>query len=242
MVLLTALETGRDFTVLGLFKTADPVVQAIMVGLVLCSIACWALIIEKTIRLARLRGEIRDLETRAAAPVASLDGSASLGTALSAAADAETAEGLHVNETPGDLRARVERAMRGAMRTELKRIEVGLPFLATVGSASPFIGLFGTVWGIMHSFTAIAQAKDTSLAVVAPGIAEALFATALGLAAAIPAVIAYNQIAVSLGRAGDRIGAAIHALAKGLTQQSIAQPSTAQPAAAKSGLRAAKLA
>ena len=90
------------------------------------------------------------------------------------------------------------------MKRELKRIEVGLPFLATVGSASPFVGLFGTVWGIMHSFTAIAQAKDTSLAVVAPGIAEALFATALGLAAAIPAVVAYNQITVSLGRSADK--------------------------------------
>lgn len=221
MVFLTALEPGRDFTVMGLFKNADPVVQAIMIGLVVCSIACWALILEKTVRIGRLRSEITDLETRAAAPVANLDGSTNLGTALRTAAAAETSEGLHVNETPSDLRDRVERAMRGSMRTELKRIEVGLPFLATVGSASPFIGLFGTVWGIMHSFTAIAQAKDTSLAVVAPGIAEALFATALGLAAAIPAVIAYNQIAVSLGRAGDRIGTAIHTLAKGLTRQSV---------------------
>ena len=93
--------------------------------------------------------------------------------------------------------------MRAALKSELRRIETGLPFLATVGSASPFVGLLGTVWGIMHSFTAIAQAKDTSLAVVAPGIAEALFATALGLAAAIPAVVAYNQITVSLGRSGE---------------------------------------
>ena len=108
---------------------------------------------------------------------------------------------------------RVERAMRGAVRGELKRIETGLPFLATVGSAAPFIGLFGTVWGIMHSFTAIASAKDTSLAVVAPGIAEALFATAIGLAAAIPAVVAYNQISVSLGRAAERTNAAVHRIA-----------------------------
>ena len=83
-------------------------------------------------------------------------------------------------------------------------MKAGLPFLATIGSAAPFIGLFGTVWGIMNSFTAIAQQKDTSLAVVAPGIAEALFATALGLAAAIPAVMAYNQIIVSLGRLAAR--------------------------------------
>jgi biopolymer transport protein ExbD len=106
--------------------------------------------------------------------------------------------------------------MRSAMKVELRRIEVGLPFLATVGSASPFVGLLGTVWGIMHSFTSIAQAKDTSLAVVAPGIAEALFATALGLAAAIPAVVAYNQISVSLGRSAERGGTSIATLAKRL--------------------------
>jgi biopolymer transport protein ExbB/TolQ len=94
--------------------------------------------------------------------------------------------------------------MRSALKAQLQRIEVGLPFLATIGSAAPFIGLFGTVWGIVNSFTAIAQQKDTSLAVVAPGIAEALIATALGLAAAIPAVMAYNQIAVALGRAYAR--------------------------------------
>ncbi len=105
-----------------------------------------------------------------------------------------------------------------ALKSEMRRIEVGLPFLATVGSASPFIGLLGTVWGIMHSFTAIAQAKDTSLAVVAPGIAEALFATALGLAAAIPAVVAYNQITVSLGRSGTRAGTSIATLARAIAR------------------------
>ena len=99
------------------------------------------------------------------------------------------------------------------MKSELRRIEVGLPFLATVGSAAPS-SLFGTVWGIVNSFTAIAQQKDTSLAVVAPGIAEALIATALGLAAAIPAVVAYNQISVSLGRAYARGNASVVELAK----------------------------
>jgi biopolymer transport protein ExbB/TolQ len=94
--------------------------------------------------------------------------------------------------------------MRAALKEQLHRQEVGLPFLATIGSAAPFIGLFGTVWGIVNSFTAIAQQKDTSLAVVAPGIAEALIATALGLAAAIPAVMAYNMISVALGRAYAR--------------------------------------
>jgi biopolymer transport protein ExbB/TolQ len=108
--------------------------------------------------------------------------------------------------------------MRSALKGELQRLEVGLPFLATVGSAAPFIGLFGTVWGIMNSFTSIAQQKDTSLAVVAPGIAEALFATALGLAAAIPAVMAYNMISVSLGRGANRGGSTIAELAKRLSR------------------------
>src|SRR5688572_31747250 len=106
-----------------------------------------------------------------------------------------------------------------ALKSELRRIEVGLPFLASVGSAAPFIGLFGTVWGIVNSFTAIAQQKDTSLAVVAPGIAEALIATALGLAAAIPAVMAYNQISVSLGRAYARGNTAVIDIARDLVSE-----------------------
>ena len=95
--------------------------------------------------------------------------------------------------------------MRLALNGELRRLEQRLPFLATLGSAAPFIGLFGTVWGIMHSFASIAAANNTSLAVVAPGIAEALFATAMGLAAAIPAVVAYNKFTVEIGRFAGRM-------------------------------------
>jgi biopolymer transport protein TolQ len=108
-------------------------------------------------------------------------------------------------ETLGERRERIERAMRLTLGAELRRLEARLPFLATLGSAAPFIGLFGTVWGIMRSFTGIAAANNTSLAVVAPGIAEALFATAMGLAAAIPAVVAYNKITVDLGRFAGRM-------------------------------------
>ena len=104
------------------------------------------------------------------------------------------------------------------MKGELRLIEKGLPFLATVGSTTPFVGLLGTVWGIMHSFTSIAQSRDTSLAVVAPGIAEALFVTALGLFAAIPAVVAYNQVTVGLGQAAERIGKSIVVMAKLLSR------------------------
>ena len=108
-------------------------------------------------------------------------------------------------ESLGERRERIERAMRLALNAELRQLEARLPFLATLGSAAPFIGLFGTVWGIMRSFAGIAAANNTSLAVVAPGIAEALFATAMGLAAAIPAVVAYNKIAVDLGRFAGRM-------------------------------------
>jgi biopolymer transport protein ExbB/TolQ len=108
-------------------------------------------------------------------------------------------------ETLGERRERIERVMRLALNGEMRRLETHLPFLATLGSAAPFIGLFGTVWGIMRSFAGIAAANNTSLAVVAPGIAEALFATAMGLAAAIPAVVAYNKITVELGRFAGRM-------------------------------------
>ena len=97
--------------------------------------------------------------------------------------------------------------MRLALNAELRHLEVRLPFLATLGSAAPFIGLFGTVWGIMNSFASIAASKNTTLAVVAPGIAEALFATALGLVAAIPAVLAYNKLSGDIGRFANRLEA-----------------------------------
>jgi biopolymer transport protein ExbB/TolQ len=126
-------------------------------------------------------------------------------------ADAEPpAEG----ETRSEFNSRLERSLQIEAGAQMQRLQAGLPFLATVGSTAPFIGLFGTVWGIMHSFSGIAAAKDTSLATVAPGIAEALFATAIGLAAAIPAVLFYNQANVALGRISARLSAAVARLAK----------------------------
>src|SRR5665213_432983 len=103
-------------------------------------------------------------------------------------------------DRPATYREPIDRAMRLALSAQLRQLEHRLPFLATLGAAAPFIGLFGTVWGIMRSFNAIAAANNTSLAVVAPGIADALFATAMGLAAAIPAVVAYNKFTVEIGR------------------------------------------
>jgi biopolymer transport protein ExbB/TolQ len=205
---------------MGLFQTADPVVKAIMIGLGLASIICWTLIFEKTYRIWRLGREVKDLAEAAKSGQLAAPRRSGLVSEVNAAAEAEWAD---AGKKPGNgaLRDRLEQSMRGAMKKELKSIEWGLPFLATLGSAAPFIGLFGTVWGIMHSFTAIAQSKDTSLAVVAPGIAEALFATAIGLAAAIPAVIAYNQFAVALGRASDKTGQSLATLARSVARNGL---------------------
>ena len=208
---------GRDFSIYGLVAHADPVVQGVLLILVLASVACWAIILEKAVRLARLGRELKRLD-KAASEEQAQDGADGLVRSLLAAAEREADDGAARAEGRSEVRSRLERAMRSALKGELKRLECGLPFLATVGSAAPFVGLFGTVWGIMNSFTSIAQAKDTSLAVVAPGIAEALFATALGLAAAIPAVVAYNQIAVSLGRAASRASDAISEIARRISR------------------------
>jgi biopolymer transport protein ExbB/TolQ len=212
---LTQSSVGvRDFSVLGMIQHADPVVQAIALILIVCSIASWAITFDKVQRLRRLAQEAAGLEAQVAdgrLPPSDTEG---IGGVLGRAATTELADGVSSGESRTDVRARLERAMRGALKTHLRDIDRGLPFLATVGSTTPFVGLFGTVWGIMHSFTSIAQSRDTSLAVVAPGIAEALFVTALGLAAAIPAVVAYNLISVALGRAAERFGKSIVVLAK----------------------------
>ncbi|WP_441005384.1 MotA/TolQ/ExbB proton channel family protein [Methylobacterium carpenticola] len=121
-------------------------------------------------------------------------------------------------ETRAERRERIERAMRAALTLDLKRLQLGLPLLATSGSAAPFVGLFGTVWGIMNSFSSIAKSQDTSLAVVAPGIAEALFATAIGLVVAIPAVIAYNKLSGDVGKVQSAFVAAIGTLGNRLAR------------------------
>lgn len=220
MYIAAATSATQDFTIWGLVMQADPVVQAVMLLLVLMSVACWAIMIEKVFRLTGLGRELNQLERVAGG--GSVDGvrpTRLTGRLLAAARDEQT-HGATLGEDRNDVRHRLEKSMRSELKGQLQKTESGLPFLATVGSAAPFIGLFGTVWGIMNSFTSIAQSKDTSLAVVAPGIAEALFATALGLAAAIPAVMAYNQIAVSLGRGASRANAAIAKIAKAASHQS----------------------
>jgi biopolymer transport protein TolQ len=205
-------------SVVALFLHADIVVKGVLLLLLAASVWSWAVIIEKLARLAALGRSARTGETRVAAAQTAtdlapgsgrLEGADPAGAVLSAGWGESAQSAGAAPETAGERRERIERAMRLALGAELHRLEARLPFLATLGSAAPFIGLFGTVWGIMRSFTGIAAANNTSLAVVAPGIAEALFATAMGLAAAIPAVVAYNKITVDLGRFAGRMNALI---------------------------------
>ena len=188
---------GDALSIKDMFLNADPVVQGVMVLLFLTSLASWVIIIEKTLVLRRISRGIRLFKktaaqmadgqepTEEAFPVFTLD--------IVEAGRKESRDSAG-RETRADYRERVERAMRGILSGRLDRIGDRVLFLATVGAISPFVGLFGTVWGIMHSFVGIAASGETTLAVVAPGIAEALFATAMGLVAAIPAVVAYNKI------------------------------------------------
>jgi biopolymer transport protein ExbB/TolQ len=215
-VLLTA-SPQSTISIMELIAAADPIVKGVMLLLVLSSIACWAIIIEKSFRTWRLKSDVKSLEKLADGAM-DTDQADGLVQRVLTAAESEANDGVSRGEARSEIRARLERAMKLRFRSELESIESGLPFLATIGSAAPFIGLFGTVWGIMNSFTAIAARQDTSLATVAPGIAEALFATALGLVAAIPAVMAYNHFAVKLGRAGQRGNTAIAEIAKHISR------------------------
>lgn len=204
-------EAAGSISVVALFLHADVVVKSVLLLLLAASVWSWAVIIEKLVRLGATRRSIGAHEERATAArsleelwdsVATANDPA--GQALQAGFEEHAVQFSGNLESIGERRERIERAMRLTLSGEMRRLETNLPFLATLGSAAPFVGLFGTVWGIMRSFSGIAAAHNTSLAVVAPGIAEALFATAMGLAAAIPAVVFYNKFTVELGRLAGR--------------------------------------
>jgi len=208
---------GGDITMWGLFMRADPVVKAVMALLILASFWSWAIIFEKAIRLRRLRRKTAKFEDTfwSGNPLdelferlqgEALDPMAAMFSAAMRELQRSTQKGLSLSDAKrAGIQQRIERAMQGTMSREMDRLERHMTFLASVGSTAPFVGLFGTVWGIMNSFQAIAIQKNTSLAVVAPGIAEALFATALGLVAAIPAVVAFNKINNDLSRYANRL-------------------------------------
>ncbi len=212
METIAAEGTGPGLSLFALFLQADWVVKGVMIGLLLASIACWAVIFAKLATYARMRRHMRDFDRNFAAgePLASLyqrmrdRPQAGLGALFVAAM--EEWDGSHAMNAANDgLATRIRIVLDSAIARESAALDRNLSLLATVGSAAPFIGLFGTVWGIMNSFQSIAAEKSTSLSVVAPGIAEALFATALGLLAAIPAVVAYNKLSADLGKLVGRL-------------------------------------
>lgn len=207
-----------DLSIMGLFLAADPIVKTVIIGLIFASIWTWAIIIDKVLRLRRLKsrarafedsfwsgGSLEDLYDRIGS--APPDPMASVFAAAMREWRRSAAKGLvsKGEEVRASLRVRVEQIMALTIGREMEALERNMSFLASVGSTAPFIGLFGTVWGIMDAFQSIAATKTTALSVVAPGIAEALFATALGLIAAIPAVVAYNKISHDLDRFAQRL-------------------------------------
>jgi biopolymer transport protein TolQ len=191
-----------DFSLLHLFLSADWVVKIVMLGLLAASVWCWAIIVDKSMLYRRATRQMNGFE-RIFWSGQSLEElfqqtqeRPSMGLASVFVAAMKEWKRSHEQNAASYLgvQARLDKVLDVAITRESEGLERRLGFLATVASASPFIGLFGTVWGIMNSFTSIAASKSTNLAVVAPGIAEALFATALGLLAAIPATIAYNKL------------------------------------------------
>ncbi len=219
-----AISAPTRLNPLQLFLDADIVVQAVILGLVLASIWVWAIIVSFQLKMGSVRKRSREFERQflsAREPERLLDGDCRPNPSLRVAKAGldelarSTGSSGRVVDRAGAA-ARVALAMEGQVAAEADRLAERLNFLATTGAVAPFVGLFGTVWGIMNSFFQIGQQQNSSLAVVAPGISEALFATAIGLFAAIPAVIAYNRFSqrvntfeARLQRFADRVHAQV---------------------------------
>jgi len=204
---------SANISLVTLFLQAHIVVKIVIIGLLLASVWTWAIIVDKTLLYGRVRRQMdrfdkvfwsgQSLEEL----YRSLAGRTPTASAsVFVAAMREWKRSFESGaRSPIGLQTRIDKVLDVTIGRETERLERRLLFLATVGSSAPFVGLFGTVWGIMTSFQAIAASKNTALAVVAPGIAEALLATALGLLAAIPAVIAYNKLSNDAGKIGQRL-------------------------------------
>ncbi len=214
-----SMPVPADLSVISLFLQADTIVKIVMLLLLGASFWTWAIIFDKWLRLRRLRSQAKQfeesfwsggsletlfdrLEGKTPDPMSALFVAAMREWRRSAAKGLVQTEHMRAS-----LQERIERVMDITLGREVDQLERHMTFLASVGSSAPFVGLFGTVWGIMNSFASIAASKNTTLAVVAPGIAEALFATALGLVAAIPAVLAYNKLSSEIGRFSNRLEA-----------------------------------
>ena len=190
------LASSADFSLINLFIRADIIVKSVIILLITCSIYSWAVIIEKIKLFKKINISTEEFEAKfwnsksAETFYNNLSSSTEDPMAL---VFREAMQSLLKKRSRTDLNNRMTTMLETGIEKQMRKISKGFTFLATVGSTAPFIGLFGTVWGIMNSFQSIAISRNTSLAIVAPGIAEALFATALGLLAAIPSVIAYNK-------------------------------------------------
>ena len=190
------LASSADFSLINLFIRADIVVKSVIIMLIACSIYSWAVIIEKYRLFKKINQSTEEFEAKfwnsksAETFYNNLPANVQDPMAL---IFKDAMQNLLKRRSRTDLNNRMTTMLETGIEKQMSKITKGFTFLATVGSTAPFIGLFGTVWGIMNSFQSIAISRNTSLAIVAPGIAEALFATALGLLAAIPAVVAYNK-------------------------------------------------
>jgi biopolymer transport protein TolQ len=207
------MPSAAPLSIWALFANADIVVKTVMIGLLIASVAVWAIAIDKLVLYTRTRRAMDAFEQAFWSGQSLEELYRTLGSrpshsmaALFVAAMREWKRSLEGQpRSYAGLQMRIQKVMEVTIQREIARLERHLLFLATVGSAGPFVGLFGTVWGIMTSFRAIAGQQTTSLAVVAPGIAEALFATAIGLVAAIPATIFYNKFVSDVNKQAQRL-------------------------------------
>ena len=205
------MNASADMSIVTLVMNASPVVQCVLAILVIASLASWATIFSKWIVLSRTLRQTEEFEQRfwSGANLTKLLETATSRTNRTSSEErifvAGMTEFLKLSDKPeAEMLSGVRRGMSAAFQREIDDLERGLPLLASIGSVSPYIGLFGTVWGIMNAFTGLSTLENVSLAVVAPGIAEALVATAIGLFAAIPATAAYNTFATRLDRITNR--------------------------------------
>ena len=221
-----------DLSLIGLVLGASIVVQLVMLILLAASVVSWALIFRKRGAVTRARREAADFENRfwsgtdLVSMYNSINGEEGSPSGMGSIFRAGFREYARLRRTGIDQRDVIygsERAMRVAMRHEVDELESHLSFLATVGSTSPYIGLFGTVWGIMNSFQALGNVGQATLAMVAPGIAEALIATAMGLFAAIPAVIAYNRYLSDVERISNRFSTFVEEFSTILQRQRVSR-------------------
>ena len=190
------LASNTDFSILKLFIRADIIVKSVIVILIVCSIYSWAIIIEKIKLFKKINLSSEDFENKFWKSKSAENFYNNFPSKIEDPMANVFKDSMHVmlkSRRSSSLNEKMSMMLEINIEKQMEKIEKGYTFLATVGSTAPFIGLFGTVWGIMNSFQSIAISRNTSLAIVAPGIAEALFATALGLLAAIPAVVAYNK-------------------------------------------------